>query len=149
LLDAWFFSLAVGQPLPTIPLWLGPGLVHLLDLPRLHRLMLRNLAISDAGWAQLKGLDELKVLEIGQIPVTDAGARNLAQLKSLEYLDVGASEITDAGALQFAGLNRLQVLLLPDRVTEATRRRLQEAVPNLKFEGQPEDILRRNGGDSP
>jgi hypothetical protein len=26
LLDAWFFPLAVGQPLPTIPLWLGPDL---------------------------------------------------------------------------------------------------------------------------
>jgi hypothetical protein len=24
LLDAWFFPLPVGQPLPTIPLWLGP-----------------------------------------------------------------------------------------------------------------------------
>jgi hypothetical protein len=24
LLDAWFFPLAVGQPLPTLPLWLGP-----------------------------------------------------------------------------------------------------------------------------
>jgi hypothetical protein len=26
LLDAWFFPLTVGQPLPTIPLWLGPDL---------------------------------------------------------------------------------------------------------------------------
>jgi len=26
MLDAWFFPLAVGQPLPTIPLWLGPDL---------------------------------------------------------------------------------------------------------------------------
>ena len=121
------------------------GLVHLSGLPRLHRLTLRALAISDAGWAQLKGLDELKVLQMGQIPVTDAGARNLAQLKSLEYLDVSDSEITDAGALQLASLNRLRVLLLPDRVTQATKLRLQEAIPNLKFEGQPEDILAKPG----
>lgn len=26
LLDAWFFTLTVGQPLPTLPLWLGPKL---------------------------------------------------------------------------------------------------------------------------
>jgi len=26
LLDLWFFPLAIGQPLPTIPLWLGPDL---------------------------------------------------------------------------------------------------------------------------
>jgi hypothetical protein len=31
LLDAWFFPLAVGQPLATIPLWLGPDLR--IDLP--------------------------------------------------------------------------------------------------------------------
>ena len=31
LLDAWYFPLTVGQPLPTIPLWLGPDLR--IDLP--------------------------------------------------------------------------------------------------------------------
>jgi len=25
-LDAWFFPLVVGRPLPTLPLWLGPEL---------------------------------------------------------------------------------------------------------------------------
>jgi hypothetical protein len=34
LLDAWFFPLTVGQPLPTIPLWLGPNLR--IDLPLEH-----------------------------------------------------------------------------------------------------------------
>jgi endonuclease YncB( thermonuclease family) len=117
------------------------GLAHLSGLRRLRRLTLRKLAISDAGWTQLAGLEELKVLSMYGIPVTDAGARNLAQLKSLEYLDVGTSEITDAGALHLAGLNRLRVLLVPNRVTEATKLRLQKAIPNLKFEGNPEDIL--------
>src|SRR5262245_24374780 len=46
------------------------GLVHLSSLSHLHRLTLRALAISDAGWSQLKGLDELRVLQIGQIPIT-------------------------------------------------------------------------------
>jgi hypothetical protein len=56
---------------------------------------------------------------------------------------VSDSEITDAGALQLADLKRLRVLVVPDRVTEAVKVRLQEAIPNLKFEGQPEDILDR------
>jgi len=30
-LDTWFYPMAVGQPLPTIPLWLSPDLR--IDLP--------------------------------------------------------------------------------------------------------------------
>ncbi len=32
LLDAWFYPMAVGQPLPTIPIWLAPALRVLLPL---------------------------------------------------------------------------------------------------------------------
>lgn len=32
LLDVWFYPLAVGQPLPPLPLWLDPNLVVTLDL---------------------------------------------------------------------------------------------------------------------
>ena len=32
LLDAWFFPMAVGQPLPTIPLWLAPDLQVMVPL---------------------------------------------------------------------------------------------------------------------
>jgi hypothetical protein len=32
LVDAWYFPLALGQPLPTIPIWLGPGIVIQLPL---------------------------------------------------------------------------------------------------------------------
>lgn len=121
------------------------GLAHLSGLLRLKRLTLRCLAISDAGWVQLKGLEELKVLGMYGIPVTDEGAKNLAQVKSLEYLDLSTTEITDAGALQLVGMNRLRILLLPERVTETTRLRLQQAIPNLKFEGRPEDVLAGKG----
>nr|MCU0706540.1 DUF4058 family protein [Fimbriiglobus sp.] len=32
LLDLWFFPMALGQPLPTVPLWLGPNLPIALPL---------------------------------------------------------------------------------------------------------------------
>jgi hypothetical protein len=46
LLDAWFFPLAVGQPLPTIPLWLGPDLRIELPLDPSYQEVCRLLRIS-------------------------------------------------------------------------------------------------------
>ena len=46
LLDAWFFPLAVGQPLPTIPLWLGPELRIELPLDPSYQEVCRLLRIS-------------------------------------------------------------------------------------------------------
>ena len=74
------------------------------------------------------------------MPLGDAGLAHLGKLQNLQYLDVSQSEVTDAGVMQLAGLKKLRVLLVPDRVTVATRKRLQETLPGLKFEGQPGDI---------
>lgn len=46
LLDAWFFPLAVGRPLPTIPLWLGPDLRIELPLDPSYQEVCRLLRIS-------------------------------------------------------------------------------------------------------
>jgi hypothetical protein len=46
LLDAWFFPLAVGQPLPTIPLWLGPDLRIELPLEPSYQEVCRLLRIA-------------------------------------------------------------------------------------------------------
>ena len=46
MLDAWFFPLAVGQPLPTIPLWLGPDLRIELQLDPSYQEVCRLLRIS-------------------------------------------------------------------------------------------------------
>jgi hypothetical protein len=32
LLDAWFYPMNIGQPLPTLPIWLSPGLRVMLPL---------------------------------------------------------------------------------------------------------------------
>jgi hypothetical protein len=46
LLDAWFFPLAIGQPLPTIPLWLGPDLRIELPLDPSYQEVCRLLRIA-------------------------------------------------------------------------------------------------------
>jgi len=46
LLDAWYFPLALGQPLPTIPIWLGPGLLIRLPLEPSYKEVCRLLRIA-------------------------------------------------------------------------------------------------------
>ncbi len=46
LLDAWYFPLAVGQPLPTIPLWLSPSLHISLPLDPSYQETCRLLRIA-------------------------------------------------------------------------------------------------------
>jgi hypothetical protein len=46
LLDAWFFPLALGQPLPIIPLWLGPDLRIELPLDPSYQEVCRLLRIA-------------------------------------------------------------------------------------------------------
>lgn len=46
LLDAWFFPLLLGQPLPTIPLWLGPELMIQVPLEPSYQEVCRLLRIG-------------------------------------------------------------------------------------------------------
>lgn len=46
LLDAWFYPMAVGQPLPTIPLWLAPALRVMLPLETSYQETCRILGIA-------------------------------------------------------------------------------------------------------
>jgi hypothetical protein len=45
-LDAWFYPMPVGQPLPTIPIWLGPDLRVLLRLDPSYEETCRLLRIA-------------------------------------------------------------------------------------------------------
>ncbi len=117
------------------------GLAHLTGLTRLRHLVLHGAPITDAGLAHLQKLSSLAVLEFGGIPISDGGVPHLVACDQLEFLDVSDTEITNAGAIQLAGLNRLRVLKLPGRVTVDVRDRLQQALPALKFDGNPQDVL--------
>ena len=45
LLDAWFYPMAVGQPLPTLPIWLTPDLRVMLPLETSYQETCRVLRI--------------------------------------------------------------------------------------------------------
>jgi hypothetical protein len=46
LLDAWFYAMTVGQPLPTIPIWLAPALRVMLPLETSYQEACRILGIE-------------------------------------------------------------------------------------------------------
>jgi hypothetical protein len=46
LLDAWFYPMAVGQPLPTLPIWLSPDLRVMLSLETSYQETCRVLRIA-------------------------------------------------------------------------------------------------------
>ena len=48
LLDAWFYPMAVGQPLPTLPIWLTPELSVILPLETSYLETCRVLGIAEA-----------------------------------------------------------------------------------------------------
>ena len=116
------------------------GFRHLRGLSQLRRLSVHNIKITDAALANLSGLTDLEVLDLNQDGITDAAMVHLQPLTKLAFLDIGRSEVTDAGALKLIGLKKLRILIVPDRVTAAARSRLQEAIPDLKFEGRPDEI---------
>lgn len=116
------------------------GFRHVSNLSRLRRLSVQHTKITDAALANLSGLTDLEVLELNQAGMTDAAMVHLRPLTKLAFLDIGRSDVTDGGVLQLSGLKKLRILLVPDRVTAAARSRLQEAIPDLKFEGQADEI---------
>jgi len=46
LLDAWFYQMLVGQPLPTLPIWLTPDLCVMLPLETSYEETCKILAIA-------------------------------------------------------------------------------------------------------
>src|SRR5262245_31955876 len=116
------------------------GLAHLAGMHNLRRLRLHNTKITDAGLAHLCALKRLAMLDIHQTRISDGGMQQLKELGNLLYLDVSGNGISDAGLAPLSGLAKLQILRVSDPVTPAARRRLQKAIPGLRFEGGPEDV---------
>jgi hypothetical protein len=101
------------------------GLGHLKDVRGLEGLKIwsalddrRGLAITNAGLAHLKGLEDLVSLGIGKAQITDAGLAHLGQLRNLEVLELHGNNITDAGLLHLRRLRKLAHLRLPGTQVE-------------------------------
>ena len=97
------------------------GLAHRGKLPKIHELHLSwNNGITDAGLADLKGLDSLEHLDLSGTNITDAGLVHLKGLKSLGNLDLTSTNVTDAGLVHLATFPKLGSLSLSrTRVTDA------------------------------
>ena len=74
----------------------GAGLAHLRDMPSLTSLGLNGTEITDAGLVHLKGLTNLKSLRLEHTHVTDAGIAELAGM-NLKSLDIPNEARTDIG----------------------------------------------------
>lgn len=66
--------------------------------------------ITDAGMAQLKGMDSLLSLGISDTKISDEGLKPLADLAHLEALSISSDKITDAGIAHLAKLTNLKRL---------------------------------------
>lgn len=119
----WYLA---GDELPDGPVTAlaAPGkgadawLAGLTDLPPVPILVARWTDATDAGVAQVAGLDQVAALTIaGATGVTDEGARHLRGLAGLRLLDLGATKVTDAGLVFLRDLKDLEVLRLSATAT--------------------------------
>ncbi|MFC1758423.1 carboxypeptidase regulatory-like domain-containing protein [Planctomycetota bacterium] len=88
-------------------------LSYMQKFPKLKRLLLYREQATDAGLANLRGMDSLEEIWIWDASaVTDAGAAHLAQLKNLRTIHLGNSKITDEALRHFSGLPKIEKLSL-------------------------------------
>jgi hypothetical protein len=97
------------------------GVLDVLALvPDVSVLYLRDLPISDAGLAPVRGLRNLRHLVMENVPISDAGLRPLAECAALEKLWLQRVPVSGTGVAVLRDLPQLRELsLLSDRVTQA------------------------------
>jgi len=102
------------------------GFKELAGLNNLQSLNLCRRAITDQGLGQLTGLKNLRSLYLAGTQITDAGLKEVAALENLQTLHLGATHITDTGLKDLAKLNGLLSLYLAG--TQITDHGLKELV---------------------
>jgi peroxiredoxin len=95
-------------------------LTLLVDLPKVERLVLNDVGISDAGLAQVARLNELTDLHLLSVAVTDAGLAHLSTLSSLTALELTGTGVTGPGLSHLTSLRSLRSLTIraPKPTTE-------------------------------
>ncbi|WP_406700114.1 hypothetical protein V5E97_14870 [Singulisphaera sp. Ch08] len=93
---------------------------QLRGLPKISRLSLTSTNVTDADLVHLQELPELNELYLDGTPVTNAGLVHLKSIPTLQYLHLGYSDIGDAGLAHIAGLKNLELLAITKaKVTDA------------------------------
>ncbi|AMV36474.1 leucine-rich repeat domain-containing protein [Planctomyces sp. SH-PL62] len=106
-------------------------------LTELETLRIWGHALTEAGFAKIRSLRNLKVLQVNVLEVDDAELQDdalahLAPLVRLEHLDLSGNPITDAGLVHLKGLKSLAFLNINrTRVSDAGLEELRGLV-NLK-----------------
>ena len=107
------------------------GTVRLYDT-RIH-VSLRDLRITDADLAKLKGLPGITSLELDGTPITDAGLAHLKDLTDLVSLSLYNTAVSDDGLEHLTGLKKLNfVLMKQTNVTEDGAKMLRKAIPDCE-----------------
>jgi internalin A len=110
------------------------GLANLRGMNDLKRLDIRNTRVTDAGLCHLKGLTTLESLLLMNMEITGPGLENLAGLHQLEFLSLWGTDVSDSGLDHLKGLSQLKRLDLErTKVTAAGVKRFQQALPNCEI----------------
>jgi Leucine Rich Repeat (LRR) protein len=113
------------------------GVFHLRNLTSLTTLNLFRTDLGDAGLASLRKLTQLQTLLIGGTKVTDAGLIHIRRFRELRKLSLFQTQVTDAGIPHLRVLCHLEQLLISGtKITDDGAKKLQKALPKLKFSEQ-------------
>jgi hypothetical protein len=110
------------------------GLRTIGTMTQLEYVGVRGNKVTDTGLVHLKNLSNLTGLYLGETAVTDDGLKHLAAFPKLVDLYLHTTGITDAGLEHLKGFKDLRYLdLSKSKTTEEGRRRLQEALPEVRI----------------
>lgn len=87
---------------------------------------MRHWSVGREAFSYLPWLSELEVLELSTTDVSNADLYRISGLSRLRILDISASNITDEGLRGLGNLKSLQVIRLPEAITDQGLRYLQQ-----------------------
>jgi len=94
--------------------------VYLRDLPKLRRLRLRHVDVTDAALVHIGQMEALERLGLeDNVGITDGGLVHLMGLKNLRSLDVSGTQVTARGLSAMRNLPRLEHLALSEHCATA------------------------------
>ncbi len=109
--------------------WLAP----LKGMTELRMLSLTGTQLTDAGLVHLRRLANLRELRLQNTRIGDAGLAHLSGLTKLEWLELTGTQVSNAGLIHLEGLTNLKSLFLDStRVTKEGAEKLKRVLPNTK-----------------
>jgi Leucine-rich repeat (LRR) protein len=112
----------------------GPGLAHLVALPKLESLSLSRTPLRDEGLKPIGEIGQLRWLQLEHTQITDDGLAHLSRLQKLTDLSLAQTDISDVGLNQLESLTQLAELnLTHTNITAAGVERIRQVLPRCKL----------------